>query len=229
MGKSLEGLQVDDEKDVEKILPKDYSKKEAAGKKANFHIKVKEIKKKVLPELNDEFASSIGNFKNVGELKEAVREMLKKRNAHEEIKDLERQALRLLDKAAVFDAPQFMVDRHLEMLVNETKERLRRERVAEKEIASMEKDVRERLKAEAVRQVRAYFIMEEIARLENINAGDKEVEEAFGIMASSSNRPVEEVRKYYQEKNLVEDLREEIKQKKVLDFVIKNAKITQDK
>jgi trigger factor len=226
-GKPLEGLKVNDEKDVEKVLPKDYSKRELAEKKANFHIKVKEVKKKILPELNDEFLAMAGNFRSMAELRETIRQSIKKRNERAERIDLETQALKLLDDTAVFDIPQFMVDRHLQTLVNEAKERLTREgQYSEDEIKSMEENFREKLKAEAIRQVRAYFILDEIAKLEDMKTDDKEIENTFNMIASSTGRSLDEVRKYYKEKDLIEDVKEEIKQKKVLDFLIKNAKIT---
>ncbi len=226
-GKELEGLKVNDEKDVEKVLPKDYSKKELAGKNAKFHITVKEVKEKVLPELNDEFALTAGNFKSVAELREAVRENMKRKNQIEERRELENQALKMLDKAAIFDVPQFMVDRHLEALVNEAKERLKRQQqLSEDEIKSMEKNFQERLKDEAKREVRAFFILEEIAKSEKIMADDKEIEASLKAISSSSGRSIDEVRKYYDENNLIENLREDIKQRKVLDFIIKNARIS---
>jgi len=224
-GKLLEGLKANDKKDAEKVLPMDYSKKALAGKKAQFHIIVKEIKEKILPEPNDAFAATAGNFRNMAELREAIRETLKKRNELEERRELENQALKILDKMASFDAPQFMVDRHLEVLVNEAKERLKREQLSESEIKLMETDFKERLREEAIRQVRAYFILDEIAKSENIKIDDKEIENTFDIMASSSGRPAGEIRKYYEENNLLEDLRAELKQRKILDFIIKNANI----
>ncbi len=227
-GKELEDLKANDEKDVEKVLPKDYSKKEVAGKKARFHITAKEIKEKMLPELNDDFALTAGNFKNMAELREAVRESLKRKNRIRERQELESEALKLLDKTAVFNAPQFMVDRHLEALVKEAKNRLKREQQASADEAeSMEKALRERLKHEAVREVRAFFILDEIAKSENITVDDKEIDAAFQVMASSVGRPADEVRKYYNENNMVENMREDIKQRKVLDFIIKNANIAE--
>ena len=187
---------------------------------------MKEVKEKILPELDDEFAATAGSFRSVAELREALRETIKKRNELEKRRDLESQALKLLDKMAVFNAPQFMVDRHLEALVNETRERLKKEQFSDDEIRSKEKDSRERLKTEAIRQVRAYFILEEIAKLENIKADDGEMESAFNMIATSSSRSTDEIKKNYKEKDLIEDLREEIKQRKVLDFIIESANIT---
>jgi trigger factor len=226
-GKELVGVNINDEKDIEKALPKDYSKKEVAGKKANFHIKVKEIKEKILPELNDEFITSMGNFSNIAELREGIKKALERKNEIETKRQLEDQSLHLLNKMAVFDVPQFMVDRHLELLVNETKERLKKENYSEDEIKSMEKDFKERLSKEAVRQVRAYFILDEISRLENITVDDKEIENTFNTAASSSGRSVDEIKKHYEKNNLIEDLKEEIKQRKVLDFLIENARIAE--
>jgi len=224
-GKELEGLKVNDERDVEKVLPKDYSKKEVAGKNAKFHITVKEIKEKALSELNDEFASAAGNFKSMAELREAVRGNLNRQNEIEEKRELESQALRLLDKNAAFDAPQSMVDRHLKTLVQRTRDKLKKDGLSEDKIKSMEKDFTERLRGEATREVRAFFILDEIAKSEKITVDDKEIEAAFAEIAASSGHPADEVKKYYKEKDLMENLREDIRQRKVLDFVIKNAKI----
>lgn len=225
-GRSLEGLRRSDEKDIEKVLPTGYSKKELAGKIAKFHIKVKEVKEKILPELDEEFLATLGNFKSIAELRESIRRMIKRRNEIEERRELENQVLKLLDKMAIFDAPQFMVDEHHERLVNETKEWLKLERYPEDQINSMEKAIRKILKTEALREVRTYFILDEIAKLEDIGVDNKEIEDTFKIIASFQGRSVEEIRKHYKEKDLIDDLREEIRQGKVIDFIIRNADIS---
>jgi len=224
--KELEGLKVNDQKDVEKVLPKDYSKKKVAGKKAKFHITVKEIKEKIVLELNDEFAHTAANFKTVAELREALRESIKRRNKIEERRKLEGEVLELLEKNAAFEAPQFMVERQFEILMNDAKERLKKQQLQEKEIESMEKDFSEKLKTEAIREVRVFFILEEIAKLENITVSDKEINAAFEKAASSSGHSADEVKKYYNENNRLEDLRGDIKQRKTIDFVIKNANLS---
>ncbi|MBL7071152.1 MAG: trigger factor [Candidatus Omnitrophica bacterium] len=224
-GEPLEGMKAGDEKDLEKALPKDYSKKEIAGKDASFHIKAKEVKEKILPELDEEFLSTMGKFKSTAEFREVIRGSLKGRNEVEERRGLESQALKILDKAASFDVPQFMVERHHQMLIESTKKRLKREQFSDDQIASMEKDFTERLKGEALREIRVYFILSEIARLEELEIEDKELEEAFNAISASSGRSIDDVKKHYQKNDTVEDLKEEIKQRKVLDFLIKNANI----
>jgi len=195
--KTLKGMKANDQRDVEKAFPKEYSKKEIAGKNAKFHITAKEIKKKVLPELNDEFARTAANLKTMAELREALRKNIKRRNEIERRRALESEALKLLGENTVFEAPQFMVEKQFEILMND-----------------------------AAREVRAFFILEEIAKLENITVGDEEINAAFKEIASSSGHSIDEVRKYYNENNLLENLREDIKQKKALDFVIKNANLS---
>ncbi|MDD5680505.1 MAG: trigger factor [Candidatus Omnitrophica bacterium] len=225
-GKVLEGTGVNDEKDVEKELPEGYSRKELAGKKAKFHIKIKEVKEKTLPELNDEFAATMGKFHNMAELKEAVRENLKHHNKIEERRSLEHQALVLLDKSSTFDVPQSIVDRHLERLLEEAKKRLQKENYSEDEIKAKEGAVKEKLKEDALTQVRSYFILDEIARLENIKVTDDEIEAAFGEIAGSSGHSAEDVRKHYEDNDLVDDLAVDIRQKKVFDLIINNASIS---
>ena len=225
-GKLLEGMGVNDEKDVEKELPEGYSKKELAGKKAKFRIKVKEVKEKILPELNDEFAATMGKFRNMAELREAIRENLKRHNKIEERRNLEYQALVLLDKASLFDTPQAIVDKHLERLLKEALGRLKKENYSEDDIKSKEGAIREKLKEDALRQVRSYFILDEIAKLEDIKVSDSEIEAAFGEIAASSGHSAEEVKKHYEENDLIEDLAVDIKQRKVFDFIINNAIIS---
>lgn len=226
--KHLEGLKANDEKDVDKELPKDYSKKEIAGKTANFHIKVKEIKEKILPELNDDFLAVLGDYRSVSELRETIRQAIKRKNEIDQRRELENQALKLLNDASAFEAPQFMVDRHYELLVNEAKKRFKNDELTSSELKSMEENFRERLKAEALREVRAYFILDEIAKLENTTVDEKEIEDALGAIASSSGRSAEEIKGHYDKNNLTEDLREDLRQRKVLDFIIKNANIIEE-
>lgn len=225
-GKILEGMAVNDEKDIEKDLPAGYSKKELAGKKAKFHIKVKEVKEKVLPELNDEFAASMGKFHNMSELREAIRVSIKQHKKAEERRDLEEQALVLLDKSATFDVPQSVVDKHLERLVEEAKNRLKKENYSEDDIKAREGDIREKLKADALRQVRSYFILDEIVNLEKIKITAAEMEAAFSEIAVSSGHSAEEVKKYYEENDLTDDLAVDIRQRKVFDLIINNASIS---
>ena len=221
----LVGLSVNAKKSIEKILPKDYSRKEVAGKKATFVVTVNEIKKKLLPEINDEFAKSVASCSNMKEFRDAVRSSLQHRGAAEEARDLEGQALRALDKNASFEVPPLMVERQLTSLVNDAKERLKRDNFSDEEIENAQQQMRERLKDEAVRQVRAFFILDEIARLEHIVVEDKEVDAALAAIASSSGCTKEDARRYYEKNDLLETLREDIKQKKILDFVIRHANI----
>ncbi|MBU4488639.1 MAG: trigger factor [Candidatus Omnitrophica bacterium] len=225
-GKELEGLGVNDEKGIEKDLPKEYSKSALAGKRAKFHIKVKELKTKTLPEVNDEFAKSMGKFQNMAEMKEAVRENLRQHKKVEERRSLEHQALAILDKSAAFDVSQSIVERHLDRLTEERKARLKREKHTDDDIKSKEPEIRKRLKDEAAKQVRYYFILDEIAKRENVRVSEDELEAAFGEIAQSSNHSAEEVKKYYNENDLVDDLAVEIRQKKVFDFIIANAVIS---
>ncbi len=224
-GKELESLSVNDEKDIEKDLPKEYSKKELAGKRAKFHIKVKEVKEKLLPELNDEFAFEAAKFNNMAELREAIRENIRQHKKAEERHNLEYQAMAILDKSAVFDVPQSVVDKHLDRLVEEAKARLKRENYTEDDIKSKEPEIRKRLEDEALRGVRSYFLLDEIAKRENIKVSEAELEAAFNDIAVSSGRSAEEVKKYYEENDLVNDLAADIRQGKVFDFIVANAKI----
>ncbi|MDP3789727.1 MAG: hypothetical protein Q8R48_04925, partial [Candidatus Omnitrophota bacterium] len=82
-----------------------------------------------------------------------------------------------------------------------------------------------KLKEDALRQVRSYFILDEIANLEKIKVTTGEIETAFIEMAASSGHSAEEVKKYYEENDLTDDLAVDIRQRKVFDLIINNANI----
>ncbi len=167
----------------------------------------------------------MGKFQNIPELREAVRESIRQHKKAEERRNLEEQALLLLDKSVTFDVPPSVVDRHLDRLVEEAKNRLKKENHPEDNIKSRESEIREKLKEDALRQVRSYFILDEIANLEKIKVTVGEIETAFIELAASSGRPAEEVKKHYEENDLTEDLAMDIRQRKVFDLIINSATI----
>jgi len=220
------GIKSGDERETDRQLPKEYSKKEVAGKTAHFKIKAKEIKRKVLPDIDDEFAKKTGNFKDLKELRDAIRSNMERVNLMQARKELETEALKLLDKSAALDVPEFLIKRHLDSLMASTKERLKREGYTEEQIRDKDADIKNRLEGEAAGQIRSYFILEFIAEKEGIRAEDSDVEDTLKSIASNYGKGLDEIKRHYKEKNLMGDLRQEIKERKTLDFIIDNAEIS---
>ncbi len=223
--KELEGLKKSDEKDIEVTLPDNYQDKQYAGKKAKFHIKINEIKEKVLPEINDDFAKEMGEFENLDALKNEVRKELIALKERQNKTDLEQSLMEALLKESKLNVPKSMVERQTEHLVHEAKERLFKQGFSKEDIDKQDPEFREKFKDQALKQVKIYFILGHIAEIEGIDITQEDVDKAFLNMASVSRRPKEEIIKYYEEHNLMDRMREDLGEEKTIEFLLKESKI----
>lgn len=212
LSKSLVGVNISEEKEIEAVLPEDFPTKEFANKKAVFKIKVKEIKEKVLPQIDDEFAKDLG-YNNLSELNESVKKVLTEQAERQARNELEHQIFEKLLEGANFNVPSSLVERQREYLIEQEKERLKKQGLKEEDIQLREKELRERLGPHAEKQVKMMFIMDEIAKRENISVSDEELKE---------------LEKYYKDKELISNLYVEIRNGKILDLLIKEAEITDE-
>lgn len=221
----LVGLKPGQEKEIKLTLPEDFVRKEFAKYEATFKVGIKEVKEKTLPSLNDEFATSLGEFKTLDELREAIKRDLMARKEAECRADLENQILDQLIKSSPFEVPGSLVKRQTERLVKEAKVRLLYRGMKREDIDSQEEALRKNLAANALRQVKVAFILGEIADGEKIEVGDEDIERRIDEIARSSRQDREEVRNYLKEKDLLGDLRSEMRTQKTLGFLVANATV----
>ena len=221
----LVGARQGETKDINVTLPEDFAKKEFAKKKAAFKVRVKEIKEKRLPPLDDELATSLGEFKSLDDLREAVKRDLGVRKDIECRTDVENQILDQLIKRSSFEVPGSLVRRQTERLVREAKARLLYQGLKREEIDSQEELLGKTLTSDALRQVKVAFILGEIADREKIEASDGDIERRIKEIARRSNQQPEEVRAYLEEKELLDNLRNELRTQKTLDFLVASAKV----
>jgi trigger factor len=185
-------------------------------------IKVKEIKEKCLPTLDDNFAHSINRCKNLAELKELIYNDLVRHNEAKVKLDMKNQLLQQLLKDNKFSCPPSLVEEELEQLVNEAKLRQNLQRREEKKVFSQEEAMKEELKTEAENRVRLSFILDEIARQENICVSPKEIEDSLKSIEEKTAQKINSP-----EKDLIDRLRFQLREGKVIDFLLKEAKITE--
>ena len=183
-------------------------------------------KEAVLPPLDDKFAQDLG-LKSVDELKDAVRKNLEA-TAQMKIKaDMERQLVAALLKIASFEVPQSLV-------ANQTQETLRQlkinqimQGVKQEEVDSKEKQLQEQAKKEAERRVRVSFILQTIAKEENIQPTEEDIPRRIEEIAQSSGQSADQVVQYLQKENLFPSLEAELKSKKTIEFLLSQAKIVE--
>jgi trigger factor len=217
------GMSPGETRQIQVTFPDDYSNKELAGKDASFNVTLKEIKKKVLPELNDEFAKDIGGDKSVDELKEGIKKDLEARKRDELASAQREQILNKLVEAHSFDVPPGMVERELQSMARQHATRLARSGMDLKtfDIAKF----REQNQATAEKRVKGLLLLDVIADKENVSVSDQEVNSAIAVMARSSGQTVEAIRKYYESLDGgLDNLKSSLVHEKTLVLLLSKAK-----
>jgi len=222
MGEKLEGLKKGDKKEIKVTLPEKYPDEKYAGKEALFKVEIKETKRKHLPELNDEFAAKIGSATMLDAREEVKKQLLERKEA--DLKTaMKNQIMEHLLKKHKFDLPLSMVRRQLKVLMERAEEELKSKGVDEKVIEEHKEKLSKSLKTEAENKVKLYFILDKIAGIEKINVSIEDVDVWIKGLAGSYQKPFEEVKKYYEEHDLIGGLREQLREEKTLDFLLEKA------
>lgn len=224
----LFGAKAGETRKVNMVLPKDYPKSQYALKQAEFNISVKQIKEKKLPELDDALAKQIGNYQSIDELKQAIKKDLTAKKEAQVKLNMEEQILEYLGKENNFSVPPSLVNRRFEYLLEQAKHKLGHQGFKKEEIEKESKSLEEKLKPEAEKQVKIYFILNEIAQAEKVKVTPEEMEERYDYLSVAYGKSKDEIKKEVEEHNLAADLEEEILREKTVDFLVKVAKIEEE-
>ena len=220
----LIGMQCDNEKEIEITLPEGHPT--LAERKALFRVRIKEIKKKVIPKLDDEFAKDIGEYKDLKELKAKIRQDLKREAEESARRDLEKQLIEKLIEGNAFDVPRTMVERQIDYFVADTKIRLAAQGLALKDVGAEEAKLRKDFEEAALKRVKQGLILEKISVLEGVSVRDEEVTERLREISLRTNQDVGKVRAYYKEGDRMDELRARILEEKALDYLVEKSNIT---
>lgn len=222
--KQLLGLAPDAETRFTVDLPQDFYDPLQAGKTVEFEVKIQGIKEKVVPDLDDAFAQTLGgNFQTLADLREAVREDIIKGKERERQARLENQVLDQLLAAHPFEAPPSLIRQEQEAMLREQWQRLAQHGV-NLEGLNQEKML-ESVRAGAERRVRTNLLLARLAAQEGITVDDAEVEDGLQRVAASTGREVAQVRQLYEERQLFGILRRQLQDEKTLKFVLDQAEI----
>jgi trigger factor len=221
----LIGLKPEEEREIEVTFPQDYGYQKWAGKTISFQVKVKEIKEKILPPLDDEFAKDLGDYSSLGELKTKLKEDIKKEKElalERQLKDL--VVDRLLE-ANAFEVPESLVEEQAKALVSDTKLKLAGQGVDLKNLGVTEEKLREDYKAMAQKQVRTFLILEKIAGQEGIGVTDQEAEDRLKEMSERMHQKFDVVKQYYEKNGLLPEVKAGILRDKTFNFLLEKADI----
>ncbi len=221
----LIGLKPGEESEIEVSFPEDYGYQKWAGKTILFHVKIKEIKEKVLPVLDDEFAKDLGDYSSLEELKTKLRGEIEKEKELALERQLKDQVVDQLLEANPFEVPESLVEEQTKALVSDTKLRLAAQGVDLKNLGVTEEKLQGDYKAMAQKQVKTFLILEKIASQEGIAVTDEEVDERLKEMAERMHQKFDVVKRYYEKNGLLPEVKAGILRDKTLNFLLEKANV----
>jgi len=221
----LIGLKPEDERDVDVSFPADYAYKKWAGKTIGFHVKVKEIKEKILPALDEEFAKDLGGFDSLEALKAKLREDMQKAKEMALDRHFKDQIVDQLLQKNSFEIPPSLVEDQNQALVSEAKLRLASQGMNLKDMDISEDKLREDYRAVAERQVKTYLILEKIAGQEGISVSDEEVQDRLKEISERSHQKLDAVKRYYEKNGLIPEIQAGILSDKTLNLLLEKSHI----
>ena len=226
----LVGMKIDEEREIKVTFPKEYFSKDLAGKEAMFKVKLHEIKRKELPELDDEFAKDVSEFDTLAELKASIKEKIEKNNEQRQKYETEDLAIKAVCGDVKVDIPSGMVEFEVENMMKDFEQRLSYQRLNLdqylKMIGKTEEEMKKEYEPQAIEAIKSRLVLEAIIKAEKIEASEDEIKAKMEEMAKNYGKKVEEIS---ENENLKKYLKEGIESEKALEFIVSNAKFTAKK
>ena len=219
------GLKSGDEREVDLRFADDHRMESLRGKGGKAHIKVSEVKEKVLPALDDDFAKALGEFETLEAVRAEVRKQLESAREAEGRRALEDKIVQALLTRHEFGVPDAMVMRQVAHQVEHTRERLRRQGVDPDGIQWDYPKIVGELRPAAEQGVRRALLLEAIADKESIAPSDADLDAEIEKFAKASQRPAPAVRRMMEKSGDLDALRHGLREKKTLDLLIEHARI----
>ncbi len=220
------GMKIDEERDINVKFPEEYFSKDLAGKDAVFKIKLHEIKKKEMPEINDELAKDISEFDTIDELKASIREKQEKDNEAKAKYETEEDAIKTVCENAKVEIPSGMIETEIDNMEKDIETRLSYQGMKLDDYLQMigktKESFRDEYKEQAERQVKSRLVLEAIAEDAKVEVPVDDISAKISEMANAYGQKAEELEK---NENLVNYVKESLKTEKTIEFIVANAKI----
>ena len=220
------GMKIDEEKDINVKFPDEYFSKDLAGKDATFKVKLHEIKKKELPELDDEFAKDVSEFDTLEELKKSIKDKIEKDNEQKQKYETEDAVIKAVCENIKVDIPSGMIESETEDMLKNIETRLSYQGLKLDQylqiMGKTAEEVKKEYEPQAIEAVKSRLMLEAVVKAEKIEATEDEIVEKVKEMAKNYGKSDEELLK---NENLRNYIKSGIETEKALDFLVKNAKM----
>ncbi|MGD8353096.1 MAG: trigger factor [Pseudomonadota bacterium] len=219
------GMEAGQDREFDLPFPEDFFKPELAGQVIHFNVHLKEIRELQLPDLDDEFAKDQGDFKDIEELKKAVRENIGRMKESDSEKALRRNLVKRLVEDNEFEVPPSLVDRELRRIVNEYGENLVQSGLEDEKVKATILENEEELKNTATENIRLLYIVKAIGEKENIEASEEEVQSVVAGLAARMGKTADDLMNEYRKDGALEEVGFNVIREKVFKKLLDSAKI----
>jgi trigger factor len=223
---NLRGLSPGDEKEFAVTYPEDYGGKRLAGKAVTFRATVKGIRRKDLPELNDDFAQDLGDYRGLEELREAVRKALFAQRQHDAQQEARNRIIDTLVDEHAFPVPEVFVERQIRSRVEQSLRAMAADGLDPRKLQLDWEKVKETQRDKAVREVKASLLLSRIAEREAIGATRDEVDREVEKIARQQREPVAALHLKFEKDGTLGRIASQIQTDKTLNFLFENARKT---
>jgi len=224
----LVGAKAGDEVEVQVSFPEDYREESLAGKAAVFKVVVKEVKRKELAPLDDEFAKDVSEFDTLEELKEDIEKALKEKMEKKAREEMREEVLKKIVDDSKVDVPEIMVTRRVDVHMERLSERLKAQGYSLEQYyeaaETTEEEVREKYREQAYQSVKTDLVLEEIAEAEKIEVNEEEIIEEIQQLSQEYNENIEVLQKKFESRDSIEALSYGIMMDKTVKFLLEHSK-----
>jgi len=222
------GMKCGEQKEIRVTLPEDYRNKDAVGKQGVFQVILKEIKRKELPELDDEFARQFGEYETMDQLRSKMGEYLEKQETERIENELKERVIQALIRKNPLDVPQSMVKRQLDHMLENLKNRLKGQRMSIEMMGLDDDGFRVRFRDSAEDKVKGGLLLMALVEKENITADDNDLAERYELISGGNPDMLGRIKEYYSSNKAARNsLISEIKEDKAIRFLLDNAVVTE--
>jgi trigger factor len=220
---NLTGASPGDDKEFDVTYPAEYGRETLAGKTVRFHVGVKGLRRKELPELNDEFAQDLGDFRALDEVKDAVRKSILAQRQSEAQREAKDKIIEKLVETNEFPVPEVFVDRQIENRVEQRLRSLQAEGVDPKSFKLDWDKVKAAQKDAALKEVKASMVLGKVAEKESIVATNEEVDRELDRISRQEKQPVAALRRKLSENGELSRIASHIQTEKTLNYLFEHA------
>lgn len=224
----LIGANAGDDVVVNVTFPEKYHAEELAGKDAVFHVKIHEIKERELPQVDDEFAKDVSDFDTVEELKADIKNRLVENAKAKEVQEFENAVVNTVSSKVDLTVPNAIIEKQIDQMIKEFGFTLSYQGLNLDSYyqitGSKEEDLRAQMRDEAANKVKNELVLEKISEQENIQISDEELDVEIEKIAAQYKQEVEQFKSRLREQDF-DGIRDNLKLKKTVDFLVENAKV----